>query len=204
MPPDFRPQLPPRPRRPQNRRSDAGSLTPTLSAGALARWWDVSTRTVGKWVDGRLLPGVRLPGGRDRRIAREAADAFAREHGLRRLCPLTLVWLGGANPVAAGLAAARPWEVAYAGHLLDVGRLLAVCPGTEAVVLDGHAAGVYEARDAAAWVRRAYPHVRIGYLAPDDARFDGGVDTPLFDAWVRRTAGPDAAIAALRDGLCRT
>lgn len=51
----------------------------TFTTGQVARLCNVASRTVCHWIDAGHLPGYRLPGGKDRRVGREALAAFMRE-----------------------------------------------------------------------------------------------------------------------------
>lgn len=48
----------------------------------VARFCDVSPRTVCKWVDAGRLPGYRVPGSQHRRIPRESLITFMKEHNI--------------------------------------------------------------------------------------------------------------------------
>lgn len=51
-----------------------------FSSGEIARICHVSPRSAHKWIDSGALKGYRLPGSRDRRVAREELLAFLRKH----------------------------------------------------------------------------------------------------------------------------
>lgn len=53
-----------------------------LTNGDVARICGVAPRTASRWFDRGLLPGYRIPGGRDRRVRIADLEAFARQHGL--------------------------------------------------------------------------------------------------------------------------
>ena len=51
-----------------------------LTTGEVAAICNVASRTVGKWVDGGLLKGYRIPGSRDRRIPVAELVRFMKEY----------------------------------------------------------------------------------------------------------------------------
>lgn len=51
-----------------------------LKIGQVAEICHVSARTVAKWFDAGLLPGYRIPGGKDRRVQRKHLVRFMKEH----------------------------------------------------------------------------------------------------------------------------
>jgi two-component system response regulator RpaA len=53
-----------------------------LTTGEVAEICNVASRTVGKWVDGGLLKGYRIPGSRDRRIPIPELMQFMKEYGI--------------------------------------------------------------------------------------------------------------------------
>jgi two-component system response regulator RpaA len=53
-----------------------------LTTGEVAEICNVASRTVGKWVDGGLLKGYRIPGSRDRRIPIAESVGFMKEYGI--------------------------------------------------------------------------------------------------------------------------
>lgn len=53
-----------------------------LTTGEVASICKVAARTVSKWIDSGRLEGYRIPGSRDRRVTREALQAFIRANGL--------------------------------------------------------------------------------------------------------------------------
>jgi excisionase family DNA binding protein len=53
-----------------------------LTTGEVAEICNVASRTVGKWFDGGLLKGYRIPGSRDRRIPIAELAGFMKEYGI--------------------------------------------------------------------------------------------------------------------------
>ncbi len=53
-----------------------------LTTGEVARICNAASRTVGKWVDGGLFKGYRIPGSRDRRIPIADLARFMKEYGI--------------------------------------------------------------------------------------------------------------------------
>ena len=53
-----------------------------LTTGEVAEVCNVASRTVGKWFDGGLLKGYRIPGSRDRRIPIAELVRFMKEYGI--------------------------------------------------------------------------------------------------------------------------
>lgn len=53
-----------------------------LTTGKVARICRVSCRTAAKWIDSGLLAGWRLPGSRDRRVARSELLKFMAAHDM--------------------------------------------------------------------------------------------------------------------------
>jgi len=53
-----------------------------LTTGEVAAVCNVASRTVGKWFDGGLLKGYRIPGSRDRRIPVAELVRFMKEYGI--------------------------------------------------------------------------------------------------------------------------
>ena len=51
-----------------------------LTTGEVAEVCNVASRTVGKWFDGGLLKGYRIPGSRDRRIPVAELVAFMKKY----------------------------------------------------------------------------------------------------------------------------
>ncbi len=52
----------------------------TYTTGTIAKICDVAPRTVSKWIDKGLLPGYCIPGGRDRRVTKDALVGFLRKN----------------------------------------------------------------------------------------------------------------------------
>ncbi len=55
-----------------------------FTTGQVAYVCRTSPRTVSKWIDQKLLRGVRLPGSQDRRVDRADLIAFLDRHGMRK------------------------------------------------------------------------------------------------------------------------
>ena len=53
-----------------------------VSTGQIADICGVATRTVSKWIDSGRLTGFRIPGGNDRRVAREELERFLEQHNM--------------------------------------------------------------------------------------------------------------------------
>ena len=53
-----------------------------LTTGEVAEVCNVASRTVGKWFDGGLLKGYRIPGSLDRRIPAAELVRFMRAYGI--------------------------------------------------------------------------------------------------------------------------
>jgi len=51
-----------------------------FTTGEVAKLCRVSSRTAAKWIDNGLLKGWRVPGGKDRRVARKDLVAFLEEY----------------------------------------------------------------------------------------------------------------------------
>lgn len=64
-------------------------LKSVLTTGEVAAICNVAARTVSKWIDSGRLAGYRIPGSRDRRVTREALDAFIRDTGIPTSTPTT-------------------------------------------------------------------------------------------------------------------
>lgn len=56
-----------------------------FTTGKVATLCRVSSRTAAKWIDSGLLKGWRVPGGKDRRVARSELVAFLARHGMPAL-----------------------------------------------------------------------------------------------------------------------
>lgn len=52
----------------------------TYTTGKIAKICGVAPRTVSKWIDKGLLPGYSIPGGKDRRVTKDALVAFLRKN----------------------------------------------------------------------------------------------------------------------------
>ena len=149
------------------------------TCGEVARLLGCSAKSAQKYFDAGLLKGYRLPNGTfpakpgDRRVPREALEAFAAGVGIR------LPWQRVRRVLAVGCAAPAGCEPADAA-----GAGAAAARGELAGVLVGCDGGLDAAVGVARTLARVRPGLTLGLLLPPDR---AGADVPggLFAAVYR-------------------
>ena len=144
-----------------------------LTTGEVAAICNVAARTVSKWIDSGRLAGYRIPGSRDRRVTRDALEAFIRETGIPTSAPTT----EGAERVLVA-DADRHTAAALATTLAgETGREVRVCgtafeAGVECErfaprwVIADTSLGMGEVTGLAAWIRASGSGVRLAVMGP--------------------------------------
>jgi len=142
---------------------------PVLTTGEVASILKVAARTVSKWIDSGRLEGYRIPGSRDRRVRREALDAFIASHGLNALAETapsagTRVLVVDADTATAELLAGAIRS--ETGHAVDAARTafeagVALARAAHAGVVVDAAIGMAEVTGLTAWIRATAPGTRL-------------------------------------------
>ncbi|MFM1830443.1 MAG: hypothetical protein RLZZ558_783 [Planctomycetota bacterium] len=142
---------------------------PVLTTGEVASILKVAARTVSKWIDSGRLEGYRIPGSRDRRVRREALDAFIASHGLNALAETastagTRVLVVDADTATAELLAGAIRS--ETGHAVDSARTafeagVALARVAHAWVVVDAAIGMAEVTGLTAWIRATAPGTRL-------------------------------------------
>lgn len=160
------------------------SVRDVLTTGQVARLCGVAPRTASQWVDSGMLPGWRLPGSKDRRVARAALVRFLRDNGVpvpQELWPAgtPLLVVSPDAALAPALAAHLPgWDVAWAAGPFAAG-LLAAGRDDAAAVIDTLLGRDLAAGAAQALARRERPPALVAVTQEDDPETPG---------WCRRAA----------------
>lgn len=169
-----------------------------LTTGQLAALFNVSLRTVTKWIDGGQLKGFRLPGTNDRRVGKQAVVEFAAATGIPLpdpLRPKDVVTFG--SPPGEG----PPGAVAVPDPI-SLGVALAQRQVAAAVI--GDADGLSLALAACRIVRGLHPGARVALVV--DASVDPhGLDRRLFDFFAVRPVDWSAVVVGMftrRDQRC--
>jgi excisionase family DNA binding protein len=161
-----------------------------LTTGEVAAICNVAARTVSKWIDSGRLAGYRIPGSRDRRVTREALDAFVRDTGIPTSTPTTegvervLVVDADretAKALASALAAETDREVRVSTTAFAAG---VECAGfAPRWIIADTSLGLGEVTGLAAWIRSTGTGARLAVM--------GSAFTPQEEAMLRQ-AGASA------------
>lgn len=178
-----------------------------LTTGEVAAICNVAARTVSKWIDSGRLTGYRIPGSRDRRVTRQALEAFIRDTGI----PTSTSTTEGAGRVLVADADRETAEALASLLATETGRevrvsMTAFGAGVECAgfsprwVIADRSLGLGEVTGLAAWIRAGGSNVRLAVM--------GNAFTPHEEAMLRQ-AGASAILRkpfTLRqvvDVLCR-
>lgn len=157
-----------------------------LTTGEVASICNVAARTVSKWIDSGRLAGYRIPGSRDRRVTREALEAFIRDTGLPTSTPAT----EGAERVLVADADRETARALASALGSETGREVRVTAtafeaGVECerfsprwVIADA-SLGMGEISGLAGWIRASGSSVRLAVMG---SAFTPGEETALRQA----------------------
>lgn len=156
-----------------------------LTTGEVAAICNVAARTVSKWIDSGRLAGYRIPGSRDRRVTREALDAFIRDTGIPTSAPTTegaerVLVVDADHDTAAALASALASETGREVRVSTTAFHAGVeCAGfTPRWVIADRSLGLGEVTGLAAWIRSSGSNARLAVM--------GAAFTPQEEASLRQ------------------
>lgn len=142
-----------------------------LTTGEVASICNVAARTVSKWIDSGRLAGYRIPGSRDRRVTREALDAFIRSTGIPTSTPATegadrVLVADADRSTAEALAAALGTQTGRPVHVsttaFDAGMTCAAL--SPSWIIADLSLGLGEVAGLAAWIRASGSGARLAVM----------------------------------------
>lgn len=147
------------------------TLKSVLTTGEVAAICNVAARTVSKWIDSGRLAGYRIPGSRDRRVTREALDAFIRDTGIPTSAPTTegaerVLVADADRPTAEALASALASEtgreVRVSTTAFDAG--VSCADFSPRWIIADTSLGLGEVAGLAAWIRASGSGARLAVM----------------------------------------